>query len=219
MSDWLEFLTRYGPAIASGAVTTIVLTVIGAILGIGFGILTASVRRAWPKWTAWPVNAYIEIFRDTPFVVQLFFIYFGLPAFGIRLDAFGAAALTMMLNLGAYATEIVRAGFNSVPKGQEEAGSALGLHRFIIFSRILLPQAIGAVQPALVSQVVISMLDTAIVSQIALRDLTFEADLIQSASFRAFETYVLVTLLYLGLSLVLRRALDRGSRRFLVRTS
>ena len=219
MADWLSLIAKYGPAILSGAVMTLWLTLCGAALGVAFGILMAAGRLAWPRGFGWPVNAYVELFRDTPFIVQLFFIYFGLPSVGIHVGAFEAALLALTLNLGAYATEMVRAGFESLPPGQEEAAKALGLHRVVVFCRILLPQALAAVRPALLSQVVISMLDTAVVSQIALRDLTFEADLVQTETFRAFETYVVVTLLYFALSTLLRRTLGASTARLMRRSA
>ncbi|HEY9211995.1 MAG TPA: amino acid ABC transporter permease [Ancylobacter sp.] len=219
MADWLSFAVKYGPAILSGAAMTLWLTLCGAALGVTFGILMAAGRLAWPRGFGWPVNVYVEVFRDTPFIVQLFFIYFGLPSIGIHFGALEAAVLALTLNLGAYATELVRAGFESLPAGQEEAAKALGLHRFIVFTRIMLPQAVAAVRPALLSQIVISMLDTAVVSQIALADLTFEADLVQTETFRAFETYVVVTLLYFCLSTLLRRTLGASTARLMRRVA
>ncbi len=121
----------------------------------------------------------------------------------------------MTINLSAYGTEIVRSGLDAVGTGQREAGLALGLHSRAVFLRIVLPQALRAVYPALTSQIVITMLESAVVSQIAVRDLTYEADLIQSRTFRAFETYAVVTVIYLLLSLLLRRVLVAAGRRTL----
>src|SRR5208282_3819733 len=112
-------------------------------------------------------------------------------------------------------TEIVRAGLDSVGSGQREAGLALGLRPLVIFLKVVLPQALRAVFPALASQIVITMLESAVVSQIAVRDLTYEADLIQSRTFLAFETYAVVTAIYLVMSLLLRRLLFFAGARLL----
>jgi polar amino acid transport system permease protein len=219
LADLWAYASDNGPAIASGAAMTLYLTACAAVLGVTLGIALATARRSWPRVCGRLIGGYVEVVRDTPFIVQLFFVYFGLPVIGIRFDPFAAAVLTLTLNLGAYATEIMRAGFDAVPRGQQEAGRALGLHKGVIFFRILLPQAIATVYPALASQVVIAMLDSAVVSQIALRDLTFEGDLIQSRSFLAFQTYAVVTLLYLAMSLLVRRALGLGGHVFLKRAA
>lgn len=212
MADWGQFAIEHAPAILDGTLMTLKLTMCGGIGGIVLGIALAAVVRHWPHISRRAIHLYVEIFRDTPFVVQLFFIFFGLPSLGIHLDSFVAAVVAITLNLGAYATEIIRAGLDAVAPGQEETARALGLPRWVIFIRVLLPQALASVFPALASQVVLSMLDTALVSQIALRDLTFEADLIQSRNFLPFETYAVVTFIYLLLSILVRRALGLCSQ-------
>ena len=153
--------------------------------------------------------------RNTPFLVQLFFIFFGLPSLGIRLDPIVAAMLAMTLNMAAYTTEIVGAGLDAVPRGQREAALALGLRPRQVFIKIVLPQALKVIFPALTSQIVIMMLESAVVSQIAVRELTYEADMLQARTFRAFETYLVVTMVYLGLSIGLRRLLIVGGQRAL----
>ena len=154
----------------------------------------------------------MELIRNTPFIVQMFFIFFGLPSMGLRLSALQAAALAMVINLTAYAIEIIRAGLDAVPPGQGEAARSLGLHTFAVFALVVLPQALGNVYPALVGQITITMLESAVVSQIAVVDLTHVADLIQSRNFRSFETYLVVTVIYLILALLLRRLLALAGR-------
>jgi polar amino acid transport system permease protein len=121
----------------------------------------------------------------------------------------------MTLNMAAYTTEIVGAGLDAVPLGQREAALALGLRPRQIFIKIVLPQALKVIFPALTSQIVIMMLESAVVSQIAVRELTYEADMLQARTFRAFETYFVVTMVYLGLSVSLRRLLIFGGQRAL----
>ncbi|URK87190.1 amino acid ABC transporter permease [Rhizobium sp. RCAM05350] len=201
--------------IASGAAMTIFLIAVSAVAGIVLSVLGAAGRRSRCALLRRAIAGYVELIRNTPFLVQLFFIFFGLPSLGIRLDPVVAAILAMTLNMTAYTTEIVGAGLDAVPKGQREAALALGLQPRLVFIKIVLPQALKVIFPALTSQIVIMMLESAVVSQIAVRELTYEADLLQARTFRAFETYFIITLVYLAMSIGLRRLLVAGGNRFL----
>ncbi|TPN84328.1 amino acid ABC transporter permease [Mesorhizobium sp. CU2] len=201
--------------IARGAAMTLLLIVVTTIAGTFLSILGAAGRRSGPKPLKVAIGVYVEVMRNTPFLVQLFFIFFGLPSLGIRLDPILAAMLAMTLNMAAYTIEIVGAGLDAVPRGQTEAALALGLRPRQVFVKIVLPQALKVIYPALTSQIVIMMLESAVVSQIAVRELTYEADMLQARTFRAFETYFVVTMVYLGLSMGLRRLLVAGGRRAL----
>ena len=201
--------------IARGAAMTLLLIVVTTLAGTFLSILGAAGRRSGPKPLKVAIGIYVEVMRNTPFLVQLFFIFFGLPSLGIRLDPILAAMLAMTLNMAAYTIEIVGAGLDAVPRGQTEAALALGLRPRQVFVKIVLPQALKVIYPALTSQIVIMMLESAVVSQIAVRELTYEADMLQARTFRAFETYFVVTMVYLGLSMGLRRLLVAGGRRAL----
>lgn len=150
-------------------------------------------------------SIYIEIIRNTPFIVQLFFIFFGLPALGMKLSAWDAGVIAMVTNLGAYSAEILRSGIASTPKGQWEAGRTLGFTYGQIFCRIVLPPAYCRVYPSLVSQSIIVMLGSAVVSQISVEDLTFAANFVQSRSFLSFESYIVTAFIYLVLAVVMRQ--------------
>lgn len=201
-----------------GAGLTLLLAVIAGVVGILCSVAGAATALWGPVWARRCVRTYVELIRNTPFIVQLFFIFFGLPSLGIRMPALAAASLAMGINLTAYGIEIVRAGLQSVPTGQREAGLALGTSPLVAFALIVLPQAVATVYPALVSQIIITMLESAVVSQIAVTDLTHAADFIQSRSYRAFETYGAVALIYLGMALGLRWLLGLlGNRYFTVR--
>ncbi|WP_271899578.1 amino acid ABC transporter permease [Candidatus Phyllobacterium onerii] len=199
--------------IASGAAMTIFLIAVTTVAGVILSIFGAAAKRSRYPILRKAVGAYVELIRNTPFLVQLFFIFFGLPRFGIRLDPVVAAMLAMTLNMTAYTTEIVGSGLDAVPKGQREAAAALGLPTWLVFIKIVLPQALKVIFPALTSQIIIMMLESSVVSQIAVRELTYEADMLQARTFRAFETYFIVTLVYLGMSIGLRRLLFAGGRR------
>jgi polar amino acid transport system permease protein len=208
--SWLQDAVKL---IGAGAVTTIFLVAVTALFGTVLSVLGAAGRTSRHPALRQAIAAYVEAIRNTPFLAQLFFIYFGLPSLGIRLDPIVAAIVAMTINLAAYGIEIVGAGLDAVPVGQREAGAALGLKPSLIFVKIVLPQALRVIFPALTSQIVIMMLESAVVSQISVRELTYEADLLQARTFRAFETYLVVTIVYLGLSIAVRRLMVASARR------
>lgn len=199
------WIPAYAPVIGKGIMVTVELAAVGAVVGILLGIFCAWVRVAGPKWARPVVVAYVELIRNTPFLIQLFFVFFGLPSLGLRLGELQAANLAMVINLGAYGCEIVRAGLMATPRGQWEAGASLGMSPIETFRHVVLVPALEKIWPALSSQVVIVMLGSAVVSQIAAEDLTFAANFIQSRTFRAFEAYILATVVYLALAVALRR--------------
>ena len=199
-----------------GAFFTLSLTAAGTLLGVGLGIIGAALR----AWRIKPFNQlfglYVELIRNTPFIVQLFFIFFGLPALGVRMNEWEAAVLAMVINLGAYSTEIIRAGIQAIPGGQLEAAAALAMNRIEIFRHVVLRPALAKVWPALSSQIIIVMLGSAVCSQISTEELSFAANFIQSRNFRAFETYLVTTLLYLAMAILIRQLLAWVGRRFIV---
>ncbi|AMK31575.1 amino acid ABC transporter permease [Pseudomonas mosselii] len=205
-----------GDLLLRGMLFTLELTLVGTVLGVAIGVLGAVTR----AWRLRPFDAlfglYVELIRNTPFIVQLFFIFFGLPALGVRLSEWQAAVLAMVINLGAYSTEIIRAGIQAIPKGQLEAAAALALSRFEAFRHVVLQPALAKVWPALTSQIVIVMLGSAVCSQIATEELSFAANFIQSRNFRAFETYLLTTLLYLLMAIGVRQLLAWIGQRLLM---
>ncbi|TWA63413.1 amino acid ABC transporter membrane protein 1 (PAAT family) [Azospirillum brasilense] len=202
-----SWIAEYWPVILKGLLTTVELTLIGTLFGVALGIACAWTRSLGPRWLRPLVVAYVELIRNTPFLIQLFFIFFGLPSLGVQMTEFQAAVLAMVVNLGAYSGEIIRAGIEATPRGQFEAGASLAMTRFETFRHVVLIPALQRIWPALSSQIVIVMLGSAVVSQIAAEDITFAANFIQSRTFRAFESYFLTTGLYLLLALALRQAL------------
>jgi polar amino acid transport system permease protein len=217
MAYELQFsdLAQYAGMFASGAATTLALTAVSTALGATVGVLGAAARGSRHAWLAAVVGGYVEAIRNTPFIVQLFFVFFGLPALGIHLSEYVAAILAMTLNLGAYSIEIIRAGIAAVPKGHHEAAASLAMSRGETFRHVVLPQALAKVFPALTSQIVITMLGSAVVSQISVPDLTYAASYIQSRNFRAFETCFFITAAYLAMALFMRAILNAAGKRFL----
>ncbi|MET0314324.1 MAG: amino acid ABC transporter permease [Hansschlegelia sp.] len=202
-----SWLAEYWGVLLKGVLVTAELTLVGATLGVSLGVACAWARSLGPKWLRPIVATYVELIRNTPFLIQLFFIFFGLPSLGVQMSEIQAALLAMVINLGAYSCEIVRAGIQATVKGQFEAGWSLGMTRFQTFRHVVLIPALQKIWPALSSQIVIVMLGSAVVSQIAAEDLSFAANFIQSRTFRAFESYIVATLIYLALAILLRQLL------------
>jgi len=196
------------PQLLRGAAFTLGLTAVSAVLGVGLGVACGWARAWGPAWLRAVVGVYVELIRNTPFIVQLFFIFFGLPSLGVKLNPESASVIAMVVNLGAYAAEIARAGIEGTPRGQIEAARSLAMTEAQVFLRVVLPPALARVWPAMTSQIVIVMLGSAVCGQIAAQELSYYANLIQSRNFRAFESFIVATAIYLALSVLLRQTLN-----------
>jgi len=203
------------PLLVRGALFTLGLTAVATVLGVALGIACARARTHGPAWLRALAAAYVELIRNTPFIVQLFFIFFGLPSLGLRLSSEVASIIAMTLNLGAYAAEIVRAGIENTPRGQLEAARSLAMTERQVFLRVVLPPALGRVWPAMVSQIVIVMLGSAVCGQIAAQELSYYTNLIMSRNFRSFEANFVAAAMYLGLAVMLRTLLAWAGPRWI----
>jgi polar amino acid transport system permease protein len=203
------------PSLLAGCLGTLGLALSGMALAIVIGIGGVVLRQSRLKPLRWLVMSFVELIRNTPFLVQIYFIFFALPLAGIRLDPTPTAIIALGINGGAYAIEIIRGGVQSIGKGQIEAGLALALNRMQVFRLIVLKPALRAIYPSLVSQFILLTLTTSIASAISAYELTSVAQRIESDSFRSFEVYGVVTLLYLGISWLLMRMFGQISARFL----
>ena len=188
------------PELLMGLGGTLFLALSGMILALTIGVLGVAIRRSGSRIGSALVIAFVELIRNTPFLVQIFFIFFALPLAGVRLNPTVTAIIALGLNGGAYAIEIIRGGVESIPKGQTEAGLALGLRPAEVFRRIILKPALRAVFPSLVSQFVLLTLTTSIATSISAYELTSVAQRIDGDTFRSFEVYFTITVLYLLLS-------------------
>jgi polar amino acid transport system permease protein len=187
------------PELLTGAVLTIRLSALTMLFGLVIGTVCSIAKVYGSGPVRWAVGSYVEFIRNTPFLIQLYFVFFALPHLGLRLDSNTAALVAMVVNLGAYSTEIVRAGVEAIPSGQIEAGRSLGLRRFQIVRFIVLFPALKAVYPALTSQFILVLLGSSIVSAIAAEELTAVANTINSQTFRSFEIYTIVALMYVAI--------------------
>ncbi|WEK52679.1 MAG: amino acid ABC transporter permease [Candidatus Kaistia colombiensis] len=199
-----SFLLTAWPAFLRGAWLTIVLAGTSIALGFVLGLVCAILRSGKSKLLSGLVGIYVEVIRNTPFLVQVFIVYFGLPSLGLRLSAETSAVIALVINTGAYSSEIIRAGIDSIAKGQLEAAECLGLNKLQVYWHIILIPAVERVYPALSSQFVLLMLSSSITSQISAQELTAEANMIQSETFRSFEVYLIVAAVYLALSVLFR---------------
>ncbi len=202
------------PSLLSACLGTFTLALCGMVLAIIIGIGGVALRDSRFKAVRWLVIGFVELIRNTPFLVQIFFIYFALPLAGVRLDPTPTAIIALGINGGAYAIEIIRGGVQSISKGQMEAGLALGLHKAQVFRLIILKPALRAIYPSLTSQFVLLTLSTSIASAISAYELTSVSQRIESESFRSFEIYFTITALYLVMSWMMMRLFSLFSARY-----
>jgi polar amino acid transport system permease protein len=202
-----EFLADRWPDFVAGAWLTIQLTVVSIALGFLVGTICALARVYGGPVLRRLVGGYVEAIRNTPLLIQIFIVYFGLSSLGLKLSAEVSAIVALTVNMGAYTTEIMRAGIQSIQRTQLEAADCLGLSRLQTILHVVLLPAMERVYPALSSQFVLLMLASSITSQISAEELTATANLVQSDTYRSFEVYVIVAVVYLALSALYRFAL------------
>lgn len=190
---WQQFLRGCG--------LTILLATCSITIGLAIGVVTAFVKRSRSRVMRLIATTYVELIRNTPFLVQVFFIYFGLPALGLRFQPWSAAILALSINCGAFAAEVIRGGIDAIPRGQYEAGSALGLKPLQVFRYVVLKPALRVIFPALSGQFILALLTTSIVSSISAEELTAVAESLDTMTFRSFEIYIVATVLYLAMSM------------------
>ncbi|MBB3302768.1 polar amino acid transport system permease protein [Rhizobium sp. BK226] len=202
------------PDLLMGALATIGLALAGMSLALVVGVIGVAARTSNIRPLRSAVIAFVEVVRNTPFLVQIFFIFFALPMMGIRLNPTATAIIALAVNGGAYAIEIIRGGVDSIHKGQVEAGLALGLHKAQVFRLIVLKPALRAIYPSLTSQFIMLTLTTSVCTSIAAYELTSVAQIIESDTFRSFEVYFTITLMYLVISWMMMGLFALISRHF-----
>ncbi len=199
-----SFLAERWPDFVSGAWLTVQLTLLSIAFGFAVGTVCALIRVYGSPLLRRPVGFYVELIRNTPLLVQIFIVYFGLSSLGLKLSAETSAVIALVVNMGAYTTEIMRAGIQSIQRTQLEAADCLGLTRLQTILHVVLLPAMERVYPALSSQFVLLMLASSITSQISAEELTAVANNVQSDTYRSFEVYIVVAVVYLALSVLYR---------------
>ncbi|NYT38250.1 amino acid ABC transporter permease [Allopusillimonas soli] len=197
-------LLPYWHMFLQGALLTLELTLASTVFGLIIGILCAIGRRSALRPLAVVCGVYVEAVRNTPFLVQIFIFYFGLSSLGLQMPASVAAVITMVINVGAYSGEIIRAGMDAIPRGQIEAAECLGLSRPRIYWHVIMLPAFEKVYPSITSQFILMMLMSSVTSQISTEELTAVANNVQSITFLSLEAYIVVAVLYLILAVILR---------------
>lgn len=198
---------NFGPVLENldlllhGAWLTVRLSFLAMVLGLVVSMLGAVAKTSAIRPLRWLVDIYVEVIRNTPFLIQIFFIFFGLPAVGISMSPNTAALVALVVNVGAYGTEIIRAGIESIPKGQIEAGRALGLSPFNILRYVVVVPALRNIYPALTSQFIYLMLTSSVVSVISANDLASAGADLNARTFASFEIYLVLTVMYFLLAL------------------
>jgi polar amino acid transport system permease protein len=201
------------PDLLHGVLFTLALSATAIVLALLIGISGVAMQRSNKRILQIPVRIFIEVIRNTPFLIQIFFLFFALPLTGIRLSPTVTAVIALAINGGAYAIEIIRGGVESIPRGQIEAGAALGLSRTQIFRDIVLVPALRAIYPALSSQFILLTLTSSVCSSISANELTHFAQRIESETFRSFEVYFTITGLYLLISWLMMAILSAFGQR------
>ncbi len=203
------------PDLLRGCLLTLAISGEAMAIGLAIGLLCVVLRRTGVRPLVFAVKAFVETIRNTPFPVQAFFIFLGLPSIGVRLTPDTAAVLALGLNGGAYAAEIIRGGVDSIHKGQVEAGFALGLRPLQVFRHVILRPALRVCFPALASQFILLMLTSSVVASISAVELTTIGQLLEVSTFRSFEIYLTLTGLYLAMSALLTALFALVERLFL----
>jgi len=204
----LEEMLSFLPRLLEGAWVTITVSLVSFLLALIVGLLIGIARmsRFWPL--SFLAAVYVQFIRGTPLLLQLFFIYYVLPYAGITLSPFASGVSGLTINYAAYMAEVFRSGVQAIPKGQWEAGRSLGMSRKLLMRRIILPQALRIVIPALGNFFVSIFKDSALVSVITMRDLMFSGQLLAAATFKHFEIFALVAIIYFLISYPTAKLVD-----------
>jgi polar amino acid transport system permease protein len=208
-----ELIDLYGPRFLSGAIVTLQVTIVGVAIGVAIGLLLALARLYGPRAVATAVGGYIEVFRGTPLLVQVFIIYYGLPAYGISLDGMIAAFVALGMNSGAYQAEYFRGAIRSIDPGQAIAARSIGMTQLQALRYVVLPQAARVVLPAWSNEVIGVMKASAVVFIIAVPDLMGQAKIIFGRTFNPIEAYAIVSVVYLVMIAIGVFLLSRVERR------
>ena len=196
-----ELVASSIPILAKGVVATLEFAALSVLIGLVIGIAGAAARVGSIAALSWIARAYVEAIRNTPMLVQLYFVFYGLPELGIRLDSNLTALIALSLYCGAYVLEIMRAGIEAVGEGQVAAARALGLSEAAVFRHVVLPQAFRISLPALGGQVIVMVKLSSLASVIGAVELTYYVVDIVAQTYRSFELYAMAGLIYLGLTL------------------
>ena len=212
--EYLMSFAAYAPGYASAFVIAIEVAAVTIIISWMCGLVGVLAKLSRYRVLRYPAEFYIWFIRGTPQLVQVFIVYFGLPQVGLNLDPFVAGALALGVGSGAYVAEIFRSGLLAIPKGQPESAHALGMNNALTFRRIVFPQMIRIVVPALTNEAINTLKNTSLLSTITIMELTLYTQAVIAATFRPFEFYVIVSVLYLSITTLLTQFAKWYERRY-----
>ncbi len=212
-----RIIFEYMPLFLDGLKFTFLISLVALVLALITGIVACACRISGIKILKYPIIAYIEVIRSTPLLVQIYFLYFGLPTLGIRVPEIQTGIIALMLNSGAYIAEIIRAGINSVDQGQIEAGLSSGLNYVQRMRFIILPQALGVTVPPLLGQAIVLVKDTALLSLISVMELTRSGQTMTSERFMPAEAFLTVAFFYMCIYFCLKALADWSQRKLIFR--
>jgi His/Glu/Gln/Arg/opine family amino acid ABC transporter permease subunit len=213
MESLLGKIATLGPPLLLGAVTTVTITAVSLIIAVILGLALALIQRARITWINWIIAAYVEVFRNTPVLAQLFIIYFGLPYLGYKIPSFLAAVIGLGLNGSAVLAEVFRSGIAAIHSGQREAAAATGMTPWMAMRYIILPQTWRITLPPIGNYAIALFKDTAVVSAIAAPEIMFYARTLVTSTFETALIYLLVAAIYFALAFPMARLVDRMERR------
>lgn len=214
----LSVVVQFFPLFLKGVWLTIEISFISILVGLVFGVAGAVARTSPLKILRFLGAAYVEIFRNTPLLIQIFIIYFGLPELGLKFSPYASGLTALILYVGAYNVEVIRAGLEAVPRGQKEAAMSLGLNGVQTFLYIILPQTVRISLPALGNNWVALVKNSSLVSVIGMEELTFITYDLNALTFRSFELFGTATVLYLVLIFILINIQTFVERRYAYKT-
>ncbi len=191
-----SFLPKYYTFFLEGSKNTLIIAFFTVLFGTALGLVLSLLKLSSNKIIKFIAASYIEFVRGTPILVQLYIVYYGLPAIGIELPDILAGIVTLSLNSGAYVAEVIRAGINAVDKGQMEAARSLGMSNSLTMKHIIIPQAFKNILPALGNEFITIIKESSIVSVIGIHELMYKANTVRGNIFRPFEPLIIVALMY-----------------------
>lgn len=209
----IEFFKTYLPLYVQGTGYTIALSLFSIVFGVLLGSGLALAKMSPKKWLNKPAQGYIQVIRGTPLMVQLFIIYYGLYTMNIELPDFASGVITISLNSAAYIAEIIRAGIQAVDKGQMEAARSIGMNQSLAMRKIIYPQALKNILPALGNEFITLVKESSIISVIGMQDLMFKAKVVAGATFMPFAPYVIAAVFYFVLTSMFSKLLESYERR------
>lgn len=214
LTEKLAFIGKFMPSILFSCVIVIELTVITILISWIFGLFAGVGKASKYKVFSYPSRFYIWFIRGTPTLIQVYVVYFGLPQFGLQLSPFTAGVIALGVNSGAYVAEIFRSGLNAIPKGQMESARALGMTYVQAMKRIILPQVVRIILPAITNEGITMLKNTSLLSTITVFELTLQTQVIIARTFRPFEFYIVAAILYLIMTTVLSYFSDKLEKKY-----